>query len=813
LPLFLVHPSKNLLLFSVALLLLLRVLCVHLLLCRLDNVVGIITLSTENLLRAVTLESTSRFFLKIRRFLYLVLLITVFSTLPLSLQAQESSTRSDTLVVRASGLRLSPEQIVFPSTAIGDSSEAFLTVYNDSLRSVLMTAVRGGGNSFHADPIMPQRIPAGETSVIRVVFRPLHFGRAGDSLSVVSEFGEQKIVLRGRSPFPLNVPDKEAVDFDSVARGTMVGRVININNPSINLLKIDSVWTHTPFFHSLVTEISVPGSDSAAINIAFSPVFSGAFSDTLFIESNARERIVEIPLTGFCPPPVLSILTEGIRFGQSSVTDSVMGLIRVTDASISSLNLSAVRTTGNGFGVPAGGIPPVILGKDTISIPVIFRPREFGEFSDSVLIESDGGSVRIPLWGKSPYPMLMASDDTVNFGEVRKGLSSRRSIIVRNPSINILRLDSIYTKSKWFTVRVKKTIVRSTDSLPVEVVFTPDRFRNYGDTIIIVGNSLNRRVEIPVSGMSPVPVLAVASCSLELEPISLGDTCYAEFVAYNRSHVNDLTIGGVQKRLPFFSIVSRLPAVLGRRDSVRLRVRFTVAEGTPNGLGIQNDTLVIDSDGGSARVAVSGISPFPSIASATDELDFGSVQKGERATVPLWITNSSLNTVRLDSIGMRHRRVFSVRGVDFPGIIRKGKAQSFTIVFVPDTDNVFIDTLRIYSSAPGPPMKIVLSGRCYSPHGTQATGAGIPTEFCLFENYPNPFRGSTTIKFGLPRPSTVSLAVFNTLGQLVTELANGYLEAGYHTVAFRSAGLSSGLYFYRFQAGDFVATRKLVVLR
>jgi hypothetical protein len=90
---------------------------------------------------------------------------------------------------------------------------------------------------------------------------------------------------------------------------------------------------------------------------------------------------------------------------------------------------------------------------------------------------------------------------------------------------------------------------------------------------------------------------------------------------------------------------------------------------------------------------------------------------------------------------------------------------------------------------------------------------GIPTEFCLFKNYPNPFKGATTIKFGLPRPSTVSLAVFNTLGQLVAELANGYLEAGYHSVVFSSSGLSSGLYFYRFQAGDFIDTKKLVVLR
>ncbi len=609
-------------------------------------------------------------------------------------------------------------------------------------------------------------------------------------------------------------PTGRLVDFDSVARGTTVERTVVISNPSINTLIVDSIWTHSPFFHPLETQAVVAGSDTAAIVIAFSPIFTGSFSDTLFIKTNARERVTEIPLAGMSPPPILAVLTDELRFGQTAITDSLVSYIRITDASISSLNLSSVRTTGMGFSVLAGSVPPVVQAEDTIVVPVLFRPREFGEYSDTVTIESDGGMAKIPVLGKSPYPMLMTSIDTLVFGEVRKSSATRRSIIIRNPSINVLRLDSVYTRTKWFTAKIKKSTVRSTDSLVVEAVFVPDRFRSYSDTIVIVGNSLNRRVEIPLSGSSPLPVPAVALRSLELEPVSLGDTCFGEFVVYNRSSINDLTIGGIQKKSPFFSVASRLPVVLGRRDSLALRVRFTVNENADKGLGDHNDTLQIDSDGGSLRVAVTGSSPYPSISSAVDQLDFGSVQKGERATVPLWITNPSLNTVRLDSIGLRHRKVFSATGMNFPGLIRKGKAQNFTIAFAPDTDNVFVDTLQIYSNSPGPPLKIAITGRCFSPHNNmQSTGAGIPTEFCLFKNYPNPFKGTTTIKFGLPRPSSVSLAVFNTLGQLVTELANGYLDAGYHTVVFNSTGLSSGLYFYRFQAGEFIDTKKLVVVR
>jgi hypothetical protein len=57
------------------------------------------------------------------------------------------------------------------------------------------------------------------------------------------------------------------------------------------------------------------------------------------------------------------------------------------------------------------------------------------------------------------------------------------------------------------------------------------------------------------------------------------------------------------------------------------------------------------------------------------------------------------------------------------------------------------------------------------------------------------------------------LAVFNTLGQQVVVLQNGEQEAGYHEVRFEGSGLSSGVYFYRLRAGDFMATKRLLLLR
>jgi hypothetical protein len=91
--------------------------------------------------------------------------------------------------------------------------------------------------------------------------------------------------------------------------------------------------------------------------------------------------------------------------------------------------------------------------------------------------------------------------------------------------------------------------------------------------------------------------------------------------------------------------------------------------------------------------------------------------------------------------------------------------------------------------------------------------AGLPGTFRLEQNYPNPFNPSTTIRYGLPAGAHMTLSVSNALGQTVVTLVNGVQEAGYHEVKFDGTGLSSGVYFYRIQAGSFTQTKKLLLLR
>lgn len=88
-----------------------------------------------------------------------------------------------------------------------------------------------------------------------------------------------------------------------------------------------------------------------------------------------------------------------------------------------------------------------------------------------------------------------------------------------------------------------------------------------------------------------------------------------------------------------------------------------------------------------------------------------------------------------------------------------------------------------------------------------------PIAYSLCQNYPNPFNPVTRIDYAIPQGGNVTLKVYNILGVEVATLHAGYQQPGDHTVTFDGAGLASGVYFYRLRAGDFVSTRKLVLIK
>ena len=97
--------------------------------------------------------------------------------------------------------------------------------------------------------------------------------------------------------------------------------------------------------------------------------------------------------------------------------------------------------------------------------------------------------------------------------------------------------------------------------------------------------------------------------------------------------------------------------------------------------------------------------------------------------------------------------------------------------------------------------------------GIKNQGSTTPSSYTLNQNYPNPFNPTTNIEFSIPKSGNVSLIIYNILGKEVATLYNGFLNAGSYTEQFDGSNLSSSVYFYRLTAGDFISTKRMVLMK
>ena len=198
---------------------------------------------------------------------------------------------------------------------------------------------------------------------------------------------------------------------------------------------------------------------------------------------------------------------------------------------------------------------------------------------------------------------------------------------------------------------------------------------------------------------------------------------------------------------------------------------------------------------------------FPTIALNRTSIAFGSVAQNAMKVDSISLSNSSTSTLIVDSIYTKSS-VFtsnqtSASVVSMPVYIR--------VTFRPTGVGAFGDTLFLRNNSATPLVKIRLSGNG-TLTGVEKVGIEIPTVFSVSQNYPNPFNASTMIDYSLPQTANVTLRIFNALGQEVALLVNERREAGYYQVTW-NATVPSGIYFYRMQAGGFVETKKMILVR
>ena len=190
------------------------------------------------------------------------------------------------------------------------------------------------------------------------------------------------------------------------------------------------------------------------------------------------------------------------------------------------------------------------------------------------------------------------------------------------------------------------------------------------------------------------------------------------------------------------------------------------------------------------------------------QLSFGIVKTGMAKKDSVKVSNLGTDTLNVSAVSSTNQSFTFA-----PSTMRIAPAANAYLIinFAPQDTLNKTGFIILKHNADGSPDSIVVSGKGLLTAIQDVTL--IPTEYELSQNYPNPFNPSTTISFSLPSRSFVSLKLFDVLGREVATIISEEMSAGIYTRQWNATGMPSGVYFYRLQAGSFIDTKKLVLLR
>ncbi len=227
-----------------------------------------------------------------------------------------------------------------------------------------------------------------------------------------------------------------------------------------------------------------------------------------------------------------------------------------------------------------------------------------------------------------------------------------------------------------------------------------------------------------------------------------------------------------------------------------------------NSLGISWTTSITPF--GAGDCGTPGAPNYIGKLSVDDNYTFEPVKIGDTTSTIIQLSNVGADTLTIQDLIVSN---YAFQVMIDSNLINPQESVTVSVKFIPIEIGEYHDSLLIVSDDYYNPMLYI-----------QLVGEGldstlslidelIPTEFRLHQNYPNPFNPITTIQYELPQRSDVQITIYNLLGKKVATLVSETQEPGFKTIQWDASCHASGVYFYQIRVGEFVQTRKMVLLK
>ena len=203
---------------------------------------------------------------------------------------------------------------------------------------------------------------------------------------------------------------------------------------------------------------------------------------------------------GYFENPQIVINKADIDFDQVTAKSVKIDTLIITNNSSTPLLIDSIYTDTKWFTVTSQKI--TLIKSDTLTLLISFTSDTMKTYSDTLYIKSNSSIplTTIILKGQLAVPSIVLNQNTIDFGRIRINTITIDTLIITNNSISPLIIDSVYTRTKWFTGTSPKDTVSLTGSLKLIISFTPDTLKPYSDTLYIVNNSDTPLAKILLKG-------------------------------------------------------------------------------------------------------------------------------------------------------------------------------------------------------------------------------------------------------------------------------------------------------------------------
>jgi len=431
----------------------------------------------------------------------------------------------------------------------------------------------------------------------------------------------------------------------------------------------------------------------------------------------------------------------------------------------------------------------------------------FTDANNGTIVGSGGKILRMKNSGAvSSQPNVVLSSTALSFWKVMLSKYKETTISIKNEGGDTLRISNITSNNSVFSVRPGPMVVAPGQKSRDTLRFTPSGIGDVAGTLLVYSNSPSSPDTVKVYGNGFITgITQLSGNNINYGKVLIGQSKDTTVTISNIGN-DTLKISSISSSNSAFvsrTTVKAIPAGAAFIDTLHF---------APTSIGTQAAALIITSSSPTSpdTISVSGYCfGVPAVQFNAKTISFGKIGIGQYKDTTVTITNSGTDTLKISSI-VSSDSIFVPRSAVMN--ITPGQSSIDTLRFLPlalGTDSAWI---TILSNAHSSPDTIKVSG--IGDVGTKVDpGTELPKSYALSQNYPNPFNPSTTIAFALPSRSFVTLKIYDMLGREVAVLASEELAAGNYTRQWYAASLSSGIYFYRLEAGSFIQTKKLILLK